>query len=167
MQTADAQQRRTSRRRKPEAAKSVDPSGWVLYGNPWWVHASIIVAAGAFGGRLNAILAGGPTYGVRLSSVRIHEDGQGRVVHLGVWGSMVVGVGASLAAWATGFHQTQVPAMIAGCFFAGLAGASYLSGRARQAATELELRNQQHTTEALLETLARSQPEEDDTESEL
>jgi len=77
---------------------------------------------------------------------------------------MVVGIGASLAAWATGFHQTQLPAMIAGCLFAGIAGANYLTSRARQTATELELRNQLATNETLLEAVAQSQPDEDEAE---
>jgi len=146
------------------AGNTIVSSGWVLYGNPWWVHVAIVVGAGAFGGLLNAILAGGPTYGVRLGTMRIEENGHGRVVHLGVWGSMVVGIGASLAAWATGFHQTQLPAMIAGCLFAGIAGANYLTSRARQTATELELRNQLATNETLLEAVAQSQPDEDEAE---
>ena len=60
----------------------------------------------------------------------------------------------------------QVPSMIAGCLFAGLAGANYLASRARQAATELELRNQVQTNEALVDAVARIRPVQDNAESE-
>lgn len=135
---------------------------WVLNGYDWWVHVGVVLLAGTFGGLLNAVLAGGPTYGVRLGAVIEVQDGGMRVLHLGVWGSLLVGIGAALAAWGTGFHQTPLPAMIAGCLFAGLAGANYLTSRAQQAATDEVARNQEQAIENLLDVVERQQAGGDD-----
>src|SRR5688572_17920871 len=97
-----------------QVASEAAPIAWVLNGYPWWVHVGVILLTGIFGGLLNAILSGGPTYGVRLGRLSAGENSGTRMLHSGVWGSILVGIGAALAAWGTGFHQTPLPAMIAG-----------------------------------------------------
>ena len=136
-----------------QVAIEAAPVAWVLNGYPWWVHVGVILLTGIFGGLLNAILSGGPTYGIRLGRLSAGENSGMRMLHLGVWGSILVGIGAALAAWGTGFHQTPLPAMIAGCLFAGLAGANYLTSRAQQAAAEETARNQGQAIGDLLDAV--------------
>lgn len=119
---------------------------WVLGGHAWWIHACVVVGAGTFGGLLNAILAGGPEYTIRFA---VRSDPVPRLLHLGVWGSMLVGIGAAVLAWATAFHQTPLPVMIGGCLLAALAGAGYLTSRAKIAALDQTKTNQAQIIQSL------------------
>ena len=121
---------------------------WALGAHVWWVHVCVVVGAGTFGGLLNAILSGGPDYTIRFA---VRSEPVPGLLHLGVWGSMLVGIGAATVAWATAFHQTPLPVMIGGCLLAALAGASYLTSRAKIAALNEANTNQAEIIQSLID----------------
>jgi hypothetical protein len=124
---------------------------WSLGAHAWWVHVGVVVGMGTFGGLLNAILAGGPDHTIRFA---VRSERVPGLLHLGVWGSMLVGIGAAVVAWATAFHQTPLPVMIGGCLLAALAGAGYLTSRATIAALDEARTNQTQTIQSLVESAA-------------
>lgn len=121
---------------------------WIVGAHVWWVHVCVVVGAGTFGGLLNAILAGGPDHTIQFA---VRSERVPGLLHLGVWGSMLVGIGAAVVAWATAFHQSPLPVMIGGCLLAALAGAGYLTSRAKIAALDEAKSNQTRIIQTLVD----------------
>lgn len=95
-----------------------------------WVALGSVIACGAFGGLINAVLSGGESYEVRLPG----RASDGRAVHLGFTGPMIVGTGAALVAWGGALAQlpaSSFPTVIVGCLLAGISGGHYLTSQAK------------------------------------